>query len=413
MTIFRTTGPLGSTEQHLFVGRTAELDMLQQHARDVRAYVAILGARQIGKTSLLERFRLSPNLMPDGTFACVVDFQRLGKATREEMFLHLAQRISVQLPVDASDPLHKQAQGVKGPIELTSFLGEVSNRFTRVVLMIDELDGLPEELAIDLAGQIRSLFSNRVREMESAKYFILLAGSFGLDRMISFEKNSPLRNVVEVMYLGDLSEAETAQLTQNLKELGKQIEPGVVDRIYEWTGGHPYLTQQVCSKLEVSKEISLANVDNVVEDLMVAGDSNLNHVLEHLRQSSRLNQMTSAILSGEKVPFSRSVSLLAELELVGVIKNDRGQAVIRNRLYAETLKRYLVANQDLKTGSPSLPIVHHSPVWIQIVSALLVTLPVVILVGLALSNTFVTVGATLIWIIIFLFLYFGRTIRAR
>ena len=57
-------------------------------------------------------------------------------------------------------------------------------------------------------------------------------------------RNSPLRNVTESIYLGDLSLVETEQLmTRVLGRARLAMSPDISRQLHDWTDGHPYWTQ--------------------------------------------------------------------------------------------------------------------------------------------------------------------------
>jgi class 3 adenylate cyclase len=52
-----------------------------------------------------------------------------------------------------------------------------------------------------------------------------------------------------------------------------------------------------------------------------------------------LHKLIDLVLKGNPVPFSRSDAAVAELELIGLVKNQQGRCAIRNRIYQEAIQR--------------------------------------------------------------------------
>jgi class 3 adenylate cyclase len=95
-------------------------------------------------------------------------------------------------------------------------------------------------------------------------------------------------------------------------------------------------------------------IRKIVDQLLETEDKNLPHVFRSLeRAHSRLHNMIDLVLKGNPVPFSRSDAAVAELELIGLLKNQQGRCAIRNRIYQEAILR----RRDV-TASPVVPREH-------------------------------------------------------
>jgi len=349
--MFVTHGPV-PPESRLFVGRAAEMKRLEKWLGDVYCVGVVLGARQTGKTSLLLKLRHA--LREKYRFA-FVDLQALAGAQAAECFNYIAEQMVEQLAETVSSgklPLPTDNR------TLSTFLRELARRAraVRLVVILDEIGALPLETADRLAGTIRSVFTERSVRPEFARYAFLLACAADLLDLTT-GRNSPLWNVTESIYLGDLSVVETEQL------LGEGFEctpPGLLPEIncqlHAWTGGHPYWTQLVAAALE-SQPQPLADeaVRDVVRNLLQTEDRNLPHVIRSLKADSALWELTESLLDGATLPFNRANAATAKLELIGVLKDSDGHCRIRNRIYQEGLDRYRRASPPpIPPTSPSV-----------------------------------------------------------
>src|SRR5215472_17072838 len=203
--MFVTHGPL-PPESRLFVGRLAELKRMETWLTDVNCVGAVLGARQTGKTSLL--LKLRHRFMDKYGFA-FVDLQAIEGARADEGFNYIAEQIVEQVGAKIDGALTLP----KGNTPFSTFLREFARqtRIVRIVVILDEIGALPPETAIRLASTIRAVFTSRFIKPEFARYIFLLAGATDMLELTT-GSNSPLGNVTEKIYLGDLSLAETEQL---------------------------------------------------------------------------------------------------------------------------------------------------------------------------------------------------------
>jgi hypothetical protein len=117
-------------------------------------------------------------------------------------------------------------------------------------------------------------------------------------------------------------------------------------------GGHPYWTQLLAARLSgLTPALTESSVEETVEQLLQIEERNLPHILKALDHGGpRLWSTVGQILGGTAVPFSRSDAAVAELELIGVARNERGSCAIRNNIYREALRRHSRMRDGLGAG---------------------------------------------------------------
>jgi hypothetical protein len=137
-----------------------------------------------------------------------------------------------------------------------------------------------------------------------------------------------------------------AESEQVLQEGWRAPDPHLSRLIYEWTAGHPYWTQLLGSLCSASATaIDAAALAEIAEDLLQTEDRNLPHLLKGLARDRQLKAAAIEILDGTPPGFSRFNPVIAELELLGAVKNSGGQCAIRNPLYEEVLRRDLLGKR--------------------------------------------------------------------
>jgi hypothetical protein len=329
--MFWINGPV-PPDSRLFVGRQAELDTIGAWLSEGNCVGAVLGARQTGKTSLLLKARQMLQRRSEFAF---IDLMAIGGAPPEECYRYVAAEIVQQCGGDSADYASLPAES-SGFLQ---FLQQVSRRIeaVKIVVALDEFGALSRAASVRLSQTIRSAFTSRMVKPELQRYLFIVAGATEMLRLAT-GNNSPLKNVTESLYLEDLSLHDAEQLIRlEYAEANFDYPAGLGSGIYEWTNGHPYWTQLVAQRVAQSAG---SNVDVVMEHLLAREDRNISHLFHGLgAQSSKLWKLACRLLrdGSQGLKFTRADSTIAELELLGLIKNHQGRCVIRNRIYRESL----------------------------------------------------------------------------
>jgi hypothetical protein len=334
--IFRYTGHLTEDDAPLYVERDED----KKVAAFVRGgkYVALIGARQTGKTSLL--YRLRRQLLDEGCIPIYIDLSSFGGTVEGRWYEHLRGEMQTQIErvlpgisiLPMRDHLDFRQALRKFPRDLPSL--------SKIVMLLDEVSAVPEPFSDRFFGAVRAVFSSRGVHSEFKRYVFVLAGTFIPDEIVKNKDNSPF-NVAEHVHTSDASKDGIAKLVRNLERLSLDISDEVIERIFHWTAGHLCLTQRLCAILEERGEFRLTprSVDSAV-DTMLLDDTNIRHVRKEVaRLESEMSKLAQEILEGAKVKFSRNDLDVARLELTGLIKEDEdGTCVIRNRIYEQALR---------------------------------------------------------------------------
>lgn len=202
-----------------------------------------------------------------------------------------------------------------------------------VIFIIDNLQALPEDVARMLLTQLRVVSESRLDNGIFRKFLFILGGR-GLDlRKLDPEKSSPF-NTAEKIYLKDLDEEDSVELIKQRFISSQYLCSDRVARyIHYWTGGHPYLLEQVCSHLVFrtapvavfNSTITFGTVDKVIEIMCdEGGDHLLRQVdtsVENL--SGRSAESLRDILNGARYDSNREYPPLRELTLQGLTSNSK------------------------------------------------------------------------------------------
>jgi uncharacterized protein len=252
-----------------FTDRDDEVGELIADARNGQD-VVIFAPRRFGKTSLVDRVeqRLvrdkvlvgQVNLMKAPTkeklaekLAAVIYDDIAGPLTRAKDFgarvfrgLRIAPTMTVDPQTGAlgfSFAAGHQAEDVDATLErLFELVAEVAaDRDRTALLVLDEFQEIIE-IDRDLPKLLRSVF----QEQPDVGHFYLGSRRHMMERIFN-DENEPFWRSAKQLELGPIAaEPFAAYIAQRFADSGRKIDPAVVDRVLEITGGHPYATQELC-----------------------------------------------------------------------------------------------------------------------------------------------------------------------
>ncbi len=355
-TVFKTRGPLDPVADRAIYVPRPELDQLLRavQAPAVDAYLAILSSRQTGKTTLLYQFRA--HLRSRSYGVALIDLGVVRDQTEAELYHFVATEMLSELETYVSLP--RQRRGREGPgvalpsnaVQFRAFLLEVARQAqtTRIVVLIDEVEAISEKHADAFFGTLRNVFSSRRKEDEAAfeKYLFVVCGAKELHRLTT-GPNSPM-NIAERIYLQDFKLDGVCTLTANFARAAIVAPEETARWIFDQTSGHPYLTQQLCATVEQWRPgvITQELVQRAAVQ-MLKSDDHLAKMLLQVDADSAVRQTLEKIAGGQKVPFSRLQPQVAQLELLGAIR-DAGNCAIRNPIYYAAIRAHFNLTGGLK-----------------------------------------------------------------
>jgi len=356
--IFKTTGPLDYDEDRAIYVEREELDEILAEIRRpyVEGYVALLGPRQTGKTTLL--FRVYRELKRQDEPVAFLDLSAYRMESLVQSYAHAALKIWEELEesLTSAGRLHAVAALVDSPIRFREYLLELARacRAARIVVLLDEAG--PFMASLGFFETLRSISASGGRESERAfkKYLFVFSGTVDLHELTTGQ-NSPLANVCKSVYLDGFGLAGTAQLVSLLEQIapvGAQVAPYV----HSQTRGHPYLTQRICSLIEQEQlkpqRIGRRTVDRAI-DRIYEGDENLRYITLQLeRYPQARDLLRQIVVDGADIPFTLVDPRVARLFVMGAVRRGaeferepgsrrRARCEVCNPIYEYSLRAYL------------------------------------------------------------------------
>ena len=345
--LYTTGGTVQAQEGGLYLVRPADQQLLELCRQSRFAYV--LTPRQLGKSSLM--IRTAEELLAEGFRAVTVDLTQIGTGSdAEKWYGDVLEVVADQLELTTNARTWWQQEAETGlTLRLTRFFEEVvlAEVSEPIVIFVDEIDTtLSLGFTDDFFAAIRYFYVARAQNPALRRLSFVLIGVATPADLIRDPKRTPF-NIGERVDLRDFTPAEAAPLAAGLPLPPEQAQRAL-GWILGWTGGHPYLSQRLCSVLasDPPAEWSKAAVDQAVGRSFFGErseqDNNLQFVRDMLTKrappgyGAELLRTYRSIWQGKQPVADEEQNLVhAHLKLSGVVRRDGRQLAVRNRLYRE------------------------------------------------------------------------------
>lgn len=301
-----TGNPVGNS--YAFVGRHDILcEVLRVLRRPRDNAVVLYGQRRIGKTSILQH--LAAQLPLEGPY-CPVYFDLMDRATQplDRVLQDLARAVAHVLHLPAID-LGPDPEAVFHEKWLPAVLDGLPQRFS-LVLLLDEFDVLTDPQAWHAASSFFPYLRRLLASDPQRLQFVFVIGRKVEDlstiALSLFKGTSAYR-------ISRLNREDTAQLVRLAEHNGTlHWSDEAVDRVWQLTCGHPFLTQQLCShaweaiydgRTERPPTVTLEDVNSVISSALDASRNTLEWLWNGLPAAERM--VASALAEAGPGPITQ------------------------------------------------------------------------------------------------------------
>jgi aromatic ring-cleaving dioxygenase len=349
---FNTTG-FCNPEDHYMVEPLRGLVKEVYALIEKKQYFLLHAPRQTGKTTLLHA--LAHRINKEGRYiGCVMSVEQAGvpSFTVEQANMAMVNALyalSQHFLPDAQRPPKPQH-----PIALRDYLTEWSNAQTKpIVLLIDEADSLWDDVMVSFLRQLRDGFQNRPKSFPQS---IALVGLRDIReyRMKARADNpslgsgSPFNVKAKSFFLSAFSLKDVKQLLdQHTADTGQRFSKAVLEKIYEFSGGQPWLTNALANEIVVemlgedySKTIRPHMVEMAKERLIAARQTHLDSLVDKLKED-RVRKVVLAIVNGDAPLYDDWDDSIRYCRDLGIIKDSRREVTFANPIYREIITRVL------------------------------------------------------------------------
>jgi hypothetical protein len=324
---------------------------------DESRYFSMFAPRQSGKTTFLERICRELHQAPTYIviFLC---FQNLSKVTKKEFYREIEKELYTQLKNRLREVGCEKCAVIESLLEshrLTNHLSfmelfEELNRvmeFKKIVIFIDEFDGIPLEELENFLTTLRSLYQKYKSKEQKALYSIGLIGIRNITKLI-VGGVSPF-NIADQVDLPPFSLRNVHDLfSQYTEETNQPFSEEAVKKIYEETEGQPWLVNRLGTiltvdvKPETVEPIEKKDVEKAIEILLLEK----NHHFDNLYEKAKLYKETFVEVVFDNVIYSPYQEDQSWLEQYGLLKNKEGHAIVANNIYKSMFTKVFFREVD-------------------------------------------------------------------
>jgi hypothetical protein len=353
---FYVTGGTLRPDAPSYVERQADRELLGGLLRGEFCYV--LTSRQMGKSSLM--VRTARKLRQRGVHVVILDLTAIGQnLSPEQWYGGLADGIGRQLGIEKELEAYWENHSRLAPVQrLFGAIREVIlvSGSQRLTIFVDELDvmrSLPFSTD-EFFAAIRECYTRRGVDPELDRLTFCLLGVATPTDLIQDTRITPF-NIGMWVELGDFTKAKAAPLAAGfaLSGDGAPRSMKLLDRIFHWTRGHPYLTQRLCRAVRDHGLATPKAIDHLCRDLLLTAaarerDDNLLFVRENILRSDvdRMSLLTlyGRVQRGRNVRWDEADPRLSVLRLAGLVRVDNGRIRSRNRIYQSVFDRHWIVS---------------------------------------------------------------------
>lgn len=334
-----------------YVPRAADEKLFKRLLAGQFCYV--LTSRQMGKSSLM--IHTAARLRQQDIQTAIIDLSGLGtQVTSAQWYLGLLTRLGNELKLGVDVETWWQARKALSVVQrFTDFVHEVvlAKVTGKIVIFVDEIDStLKLDFTDDFFAAIRTFYNARASDPIYERLTFVLLGVAAPAELIKNRNLTPF-NIGYGIDLQELSRADAQPLQIGLEQAFPGQGQQLLDRIFDWTNGHPYLTQKLCY---AATELTGAppDVDRLVQRLFLDKDAqnedNLQFVRSNVEASPerrRLLQLYRRVYQRQTVGEDERSPLQHRLKLIGLVRTRQGVLQVRNRIYQQVFNLAWIRQQ--------------------------------------------------------------------
>ncbi|MCY3724377.1 MAG: AAA-like domain-containing protein [Candidatus Poribacteria bacterium] len=353
MKTFGTYGPV-NPEDNYVVSRTEELADFIKRVKLGR-YIVIFAPRQTGKTTFFQ-WALDSLAADTGEayFPIELNFEIYEDYTASNFYASLYKRIYEEIQRVFEKRSIVPSEALSQLLENTTLTDHVAmleffQQFgaflgdERLVLIIDEFDGIPRDAVRGFLHALRNIYVHR--SMRECPYSVGIVGVKSIAQLNLDRSISPF-NIQDEFELPNFTLEQVQELLgQYTDEVGQAFAPQVTENIHKQTAGQPFLVnrfaQILTEEMDISKNemIQMVHFASAHTQLLEETNANINHLLTNIRRNPRFESILMRIASYETgIRFNPDDEIIRELTTYGVItKGADRMCEILNPIYQQRI----------------------------------------------------------------------------
>jgi tetratricopeptide (TPR) repeat protein len=356
-----------------FFGREQELAGLMRSI-DAGTPVGLFGLRKVGKTSLLRK--VQEQLA--GDLVLYVDLQVVPAGMNDASYVYwlianqLAEELKNKYPLLSASinfelagryPTFTPLKGVELSPQLDSDLRLLRATIRknddvafRIIIMFDEIERiLPNAISPGCKGY-DNLFAylRGLSQEDDAVVWIITGANPAICDTPQWEgRDNPVFKFYKEMFIPPLSKHECLEMIERLGfGMGVTYTPNALDRIYRETGGHPFVTRQLCSRIsqhfkDRPLKVDVPKVEQGIEEFLFEDSDFFREIMERLKrdfpgEKEALVLIASGVNKEAEISSMKNETREALKHLIGYQLIDRqgNRFSIKLDLFSTWITRY-------------------------------------------------------------------------
>ncbi len=341
-------------DRHYVVPRTEEIADFNIRVKEGR-YIVLFAPRQTGKTTFF-RMAIDSLITEDPTyFPIQLDFQAMVNGSSPVFYDRLSQiilrNIEFVLQKFEMNPSEDLIQFLENThlsdhFSMLAFFEklEILLDSRKVVLLIDEFDGIPQDVVSGFLYTLRQIY---LSDELQCPHSVGIVGVKSISQLNYDRSVSPF-NIQDEFQLPNFTLQQVQDLLQQYtEEVGQEFAPDVIQTLHTQTGGQPFLVNRIAQIL--TEEFNISKTETVKMShfavahalLLDERNTNIEHLLTNIRRNRRFETILMQIASYEKgLPFNLNDDIINELAMYGVIaRSSDGMCEIVNPIYQHHILR--------------------------------------------------------------------------
>ncbi|MCP5052324.1 MAG: AAA family ATPase [bacterium] len=333
-------------------------------------YFSIFAPRQTGKTTFLEGIRRKLHREP-AYVIIMLTFQDLNKVNKKEFYNHIEKKLYSQLTGRLREVGCEKCDIIEQFLDNHRLVDHLSFRelleqlnkiveFKKIVIFIDEFDGMPVNELENFLTTLRSLHQEYKHSENKALYSIGLIGIRNITKLI-VGGVSPFNIADQVDFpLFSLQNVQDL-FSQYTEETNQPFSEAAIRAIHEKTGGQPWLVNRLGTLLTAYvKPGTIETIDDTdVEKAIQLLLKEKNDHFDNLYEKAIQYKETFVEIVFDHVEYNPDNPDQGWLEQYGLIEREGEKAIVANSIYkARYLKTFFLevqAYRDIVLKEYELP----------------------------------------------------------
>ena len=324
-------------EKHYVVPRTEELADFINRVKNGK-YIVLFAPRQTGKTTFFRWALENLSAAEPDYFPIHLDFEIYKNVEPRAFYEYLTEDIREEFETVFHKRGQTPSEALARFLENTTLTDHVAMmRFfrqlarlipeQRVVIVIDEFDGIPPAVVTDFLYALRRIYLSEVAEGFRCPYSVGITGVKSVAQLDYARSVSPF-NIQDEFSLPNFTLVQVQELLEQYTvEVGQAFAPAVMVTLHRQTGGQPFLVNRLAQILTEemdipkSETIGMAHFLTAHTQILRERNVNVRHLTTNVRRNPRFQRVLMKITSNDKgVEFNLYDDVVSELATYGVVK---------------------------------------------------------------------------------------------